>query len=389
MMASTPATVGRIMINYRRQETAYAAGRLFDRLSDKFGVGQVFMDVDTIELGMDFVEAITAAVASCEVQLVLIGDQWLTITGSDGRRRVDDPEDFVRLELEAALVRDVLVIPVLVDGAPMPSADELPSSLAGLVRRQALELRPTYFDTDFKRLFDVLERALTKAQVPPERDAREDTDRHAGEQRGNVKEEAHGKQETSDQIEQGADVAAASVTGVEGTRETRIQAAPFERPKIFLCYRREDTQWPAGRIYDNLASKYGQEQVFRDIDSTRAGIKYSAWIESKVSQSSVMIVLIGNAWLSAKDPAGQRRLDSPRDWVRREIEAALRHDIPIIPVRIQEARLPSEEELPPSIADLLEFQDAEVTDRRWAYDVGQLIQAIDGLHAPEHGAPEA
>jgi len=82
-------------------------------------------------------------------------------------------------------------------------------------------------------------------------------------------------------------------------------------------------------------------------------------------------------------------LDAPRDWVRREIEAALKHDIPIIPVRIEEARLPSEEELPPSITDLLEFQDAQVTDRRWTYDVEQLIQAIDDLHAPEGGAPEA
>jgi hypothetical protein len=382
MTASTPATVGRIMINYRREETAYPAAYLFERLATHFGKDRVFADVDSIEAGDDFAEVITAAVKSCEVQLVLIGDRWLTITDKDGRRRLDHPEDFLRQEIEAALMRNVPVIPVLVDGARMPSADELPSSLAGLVRRQALELRPTYFDTDFERLVGVLERTLTKAQVPLERDARKATDRQAAEQRHYVKQEAQGNQEAIDQIEQRADIAAASVTGVEGTQETRIQATQSERPKIFLCYRREDTQWPAGRIYDNLASKYGQEQVFRDIDSTPSGIRYSALIESRVSQSSVMIVLIGNDWLSAKNPAGQRRLDSPKDWVRREIEAALRHDIPIIPVRIQAARMPSEEELPPSIADLMEFQDAEVTDRRWAYDVGQLIQAIDDLHAP-------
>jgi TIR domain/MgtE intracellular N domain len=174
----------------------------------------------------------------------------------------------------------------------------------------------------------------------------------------------------------------APVAKAQAKRETEVQAPHLHRVRIFLCYRREDTQGFAGRIYDNLASKYGQEQVFRDIDSTPAGIRYSTWIESRVSQSTVMIVLIGNAWLSAKDPAGQRRLDSPKDWVRREIEAALRHNIPIIPVRVQEARLPSEEELPSSIAELVEFQDAEVTDRRWAYDVGQLIQAIDVLDAP-------
>jgi hypothetical protein len=96
-----------------------------------------------------------------------------------------------------------------------------------------------------------------------------------------------------------------------------------------------------------------------------------------------MIVLIGDAWLTAKDRAGQRRLDLPKDWVRREIEAALSGDIPIIPVRLQGAGMPSEEDLPSSIADLSEFQSAEVTDSRWAYDVGLLIQAIDSLNATE------
>ncbi len=157
----------------------------------------------------------------------------------------------------------------------------------------------------------------------------------------------------------------------------------LRQTKIFLCYRREDTQGFAGRIYDNLASRYGQEHIFRDIDSTPAGIRYATWIDSRVRQCSVMIVLIGNTWLSAKDHAEQRRLDLPKDWVRREIEAALSSDIPIIPVRVQGAGMPSEEDLPSSIADLSEFQSAEVTDSRWAYDVELLIQAIDSLNAPE------
>jgi hypothetical protein len=85
---------------------------------------------------------ITAAVGSCDVLLALIGNDWLTITDEDGRRRLDDPADFVRLEIEAALARNVRVIPILVEGARMPRAVELPASLAGLVRRQALELSP-------------------------------------------------------------------------------------------------------------------------------------------------------------------------------------------------------------------------------------------------------
>ncbi len=165
--------------------------------------------------------------------------------------------------------------------------------------------------------------------------------------------------------------------------ETQVQAPQLHRQKIFLCYRREDTQGFARGIYESLASKYGHEQIFRDIDSTPPGVRYSAWIESRVGQCSVMIVLIGNAWLSAKDHAGQRRLDLPKDWVRQEIETALRRDIPIIPVRVQGTPMPSENELPPSIADLTSFQSAEVADSRWAFDLGMLIQAIDNLIASD------
>jgi hypothetical protein len=185
------------------------------------------------------------------------------------------------------------------------------------------------------------------------------------------------KQATGEQIKREAVAAAASVTKAREERET--QAPQLHQPKIFLCYRHEDTQGFARGIYESLASKYGRERVYRDIDSTPAGVRYATWIESRVSLCSVMIVLIGNTWSSAKDPTGQRRLDLPKDWVRHEIEAALRRDIPIIPVRVQGAPMPSENELPSSIADLTGFQSAEVTDSRWDYDVGLLIQAIDNL----------
>lgn len=158
-----PAASGRIFISYRREETAYPAGWLYDRLADRFGGRQVFKDVDSIQLGDDFVEVITRAVGSCDVLVALIGDQWLTITDAHGRRRLDDPDDFVRLEIEAALTRNVRVIPILVDGARMPRADELPDSLVKLVRRQALELSPARFEFDTSRLLKVLD--LTLAEV--------------------------------------------------------------------------------------------------------------------------------------------------------------------------------------------------------------------------------
>ncbi len=162
---SPPAASGRIFISYRREETAYPAGWLYDRLADRFSGGQVFKDVDSIQLGDDFVEVVTRAVGSCDVLLALIGDQWLTITDEHGRRRLDDPDDFVRLEIEAALTRNVRVIPILVDGARMPNADELPDSLVKLVRRQALELSPARFEFDTSRLFEVLDWTLAEVRT--------------------------------------------------------------------------------------------------------------------------------------------------------------------------------------------------------------------------------
>lgn len=161
MTESAPAGPGGIFISYRREDTAYSAGWLFDRLTARLGERRVFKDIDSIELGENFVEVIMAAVGSCDVLLALIGDQWLSATDAEGKRRLEDPDDFVRLEIETALLRDVRVIPILVDGAAMPRADQLPPSMAGLVRCQGLELSPSRFDYDTNRLLEVLEPTAT------------------------------------------------------------------------------------------------------------------------------------------------------------------------------------------------------------------------------------
>ena len=132
---------GRIFISYRRQETAWPARQLYEVLVARFGAESVFKDVDDIEPGDDFVDRITQAVAACDVLLALIGPQWLTMTDDKGGRRLDNPDDFVRLELKAALSRGVRVVPILVDGARMPAADQLPEDLVAITRRQAVEIR--------------------------------------------------------------------------------------------------------------------------------------------------------------------------------------------------------------------------------------------------------
>ena len=166
MTSSAPPAVNRIFICYRREETAAFAGWLSDVLKNHLGAGQVFKDVDAIQPGDDFVDAIATAVGSCAVLLALIGDRWLTITDKEGRHRLDDPEDYVRLEIGAALERGVRVIPVLVEGALMPRADQLPPPLAGLVRRQALKLTADRFGDEVRRLLGVLQNTLADMQLP-------------------------------------------------------------------------------------------------------------------------------------------------------------------------------------------------------------------------------
>jgi hypothetical protein len=164
---SPSSAPGWIFVSSRRDDAAYPSGWLFDKLAQNFGRDQIFKDIDSIQLGDDFVEVITAAVARCDVLLAIIGRRWLTLSDEGGRRRLDNPSDFVRLEIEAAITRNIRIIPILVDGARMPSAEDLPPSLARLARRQALELSPTHFDFDLSRLLRILDRTLSSSRVPP------------------------------------------------------------------------------------------------------------------------------------------------------------------------------------------------------------------------------
>ena len=166
MVSVEKGEAGRVFISYRRQDTAWPARQLYDVLVAELGADRVFKDVDDIEPGDDFVERIQSAVGSCEVLLALIGPQWLTVTDASGARRIDDPEDFVRLEVETALIRDdVRVIPILVDNAKMPTPQQLPKELAAVTRRQAVEINPVNFDT--RRLLRVLNHTLDEGRGEP------------------------------------------------------------------------------------------------------------------------------------------------------------------------------------------------------------------------------
>ena len=147
-----------IFISYRRGESRHAAGRLADDLAQAFGAPAIFRDIEGIDPGVDFSQALEKALAACNVMLVLIGPQWLDMKDPQGRRRLDRPADWIRQEIATALQRDIRVIPVLLEGAPLPEADDLPADMQALVRRQALDLADGRWRGDLQRLVETLAR---------------------------------------------------------------------------------------------------------------------------------------------------------------------------------------------------------------------------------------
>jgi hypothetical protein len=155
----------KVFISYRRSDSADAAGRLYDRLEARFGRDNVFMDVDDIPLGVDFRRHLQEAVGRCDVLLVVIGEHFSDARYEDGpkedRRRLDDPTDFVRVEIEAALARSIPVVPVLVGRASMPGEEELPDGLKPLAYRNAAEVRA---GVDFPAQVDRLVRGIERLE---------------------------------------------------------------------------------------------------------------------------------------------------------------------------------------------------------------------------------
>jgi hypothetical protein len=161
------AMAGKIFINYRREDSIAIAGRLRDRLAETFGPDNLFMDVDNIPVGINFEEYLKRQVAACDVVLSVIGPNWLNAKDETDQRRLDKPDDFVAIELAAALARDILVIPVLVDGTRMPKASELPASLKPFALRNAIQVRNTNFGSDAEQLITKMREALALGR--PER----------------------------------------------------------------------------------------------------------------------------------------------------------------------------------------------------------------------------
>ena len=151
--------------------------------------------------------------------------------------------------------------------------------------------------------------------------------------------------------------------------------------RVFISYRREDTQWFAGRLADSLSSYFGDKRVFRDVDGIEGGADFSDVIRGTLKQTDATIILIGEKWLSVENDQGESRLHEPDDWVAQEVATALDAGIPVYPVLVGNTPMPRASELPERLHPLLRFNAISISDNRWNNDVNRLAKII-GLDIP-------
>lgn len=219
---SSPSQKGRIFISYRRADSEGYAGRIYDRLALHFGNDAIFMDVDDIPAGVDFVKYLEKEVQSCDALIALIGKQWLNVKDEHGIRRLDDPNDFVRIEIATALKRDIRVIPVLLGGTQMPNVSDLPENLQSLTRRNGVLVYHHSFHADTTRLIKHLEGALGAVEQERQRIANEKVDREAAEKAAKEKAEREAAEKTA---REKAEKDAIEKARLEAEEQAKIKAA--------------------------------------------------------------------------------------------------------------------------------------------------------------------
>jgi formylglycine-generating enzyme required for sulfatase activity len=260
-----------IFICYRRDDSAGHAGRLYDTLTAHFGNEQVFMDIDLIEPGEDFVQVIEEAVGSCEILLALVGRRWLASRDEAGRR-LDNPNDFVRLEIATALARGVHVIPLLVQGAQMPRPRDLPEDLLPLARRHALELSDIRWRHDIKQLIGALEKALDRRREARRRAEQEEAERVRREARAKRAEEEAERSRAEEAVKREREAWHARRAREDQPRVTpAAQAAKRELPRTEVARRGE----PEAKIRRPRAGEKERPRratAARDIFSERAAL---------------------------------------------------------------------------------------------------------------------
>ncbi len=265
--------LGGVFICYRREDSAGFARLIYDRLTHKLGRDSVFFDVDDIPVGVDFVDILSERVGKCEALIAVIGRSWASSVDAHNRRRLDDPNDFVRIEIEAALAREVRVIPVLVDGAAMPGPDDLPDSLKKLAHRQGIEISHTRFDSDVDRLtraLSLLEEELRKREAAEaESAARVEGERREAEV--SAARAQHERQEAENEAERRADQERRAREVAEAERVGRDESAPREAA---------GAEWAAG------AQRTAETKAARSTKLVAAALEGAATIGPQTAPTS-------------------------------------------------------------------------------------------------------
>jgi hypothetical protein len=269
---------GMVFINYRRSDAAGMAGRLFDRLEQEFSQDQLFFDVDNIPPGKDFVAYLNEQVAACDVLLAVIGPNWQSqLDRADYEGAAKQTKDFVRIEIEAALAQDKIVIPVLVGGADMPREEDLPEALQPLARRNAVRLSHERFKADAAGITNALKAALTEAE-----ESRAAAAAEAARQRVDEERKAKAEREAKAQAEKETARREAAVAGL--SRE-EIQKAEELANWNFIA-EREDVQ----KLRDHLArfpkgtsapwaSEKLEKLLWRDLGGTSDSAAFHSFLE--------------------------------------------------------------------------------------------------------------
>lgn len=161
---------GTIFINYRKDDSSWNALALYNELLKYFPKESIFKDFNTIRPGDDFVESIQKALSHCNVLLVVMSKNWLDVKDRHGNRRINDPDDLVRIEIATAIERNIQVIPVLFDNIPMPTSADLPDNLRSLPRRQFVEIETTRFEADVKKLADAIGELMGEQPILPKKE---------------------------------------------------------------------------------------------------------------------------------------------------------------------------------------------------------------------------
>lgn len=319
---------GGLFISYRRQDSAAYAARLADTLVARYGRDRLFLDIDNLELGVDFASHIHRVIESCRTILVVIGPKWTEVRDSQGQRRIDDPSDFIRAEVASALRSDRYVIPVLVGGARMPRADELPEELAALSRRNAFELRDDRWASSIDQLCELLDRVLG-APKAPRAAPRSASFLHRLAAAFNVLRglETHDAQAQvrATAARPAASMPADAVTPLHAAKPVaaadREDAPP---PQVFVSYASEDAA-----IADQIVGaieESGRSCWIAHRNLTAGTPSWSGAIVGAIANSHVVVVLVSARSVTSKQ-------------VLREVTLADDEDIPLLPLCIDDTPL--------------------------------------------------